>query len=159
MRCFMMVIALLMTLLLLPGIFAAQELQARFKIPLKENDRVLGSLSGNFAVYGRPYIAMYNNQGQKLWSRKLKNNIKPYLSDNGDFLALVTYADRSPTDLQAMKLEMFQPDGNRRWSISKPAATNFYIANNGMVIGVEGVPVFHRSVCTSMMPREIGLPP
>lgn len=137
---FLQAFTLLILILTLSEALKAQELQARFKIPLKENDRVLGTLEGNFVVYGKPYIAMYNNQGQKLWSRKLKNNVKPYLSDNGDFLALVTYADRSPTDLRAMKLEMFQPNGNRRYSISKPAATNYHISNRGMVIGVEGVP-------------------
>ncbi len=133
------VTALVLTILGLPRIALADRLESEFSIALNEKDRVLGSLEGNFLVYGRPYIAMYDNQGKKLFSRKLKNNVRPTLSPNGRFLGLVTYADRSPTDLKTVKLEVFDSNGKRRWKISKPAANMFYIADNGAVFGIEGV--------------------
>lgn len=117
----------------------AANLVSEFKLPLKENDRVLGSLAGNFLVYGRPTITMYNKQGAPVFSRKLTNNVKPTLSPSGNYLGLITYADRSPTDLKTMSFERFDEAGNSQWKLSKPEANAFMIADNGAVFGIEGI--------------------
>jgi len=114
-------------------------LASDFKILLKENDRILGSLRGNFLVYGRPNITMYNQQGEAVFSRKLTNNIKPTLSPNGKYMGLITYADHSPTDLNTMTFEKYDMAGKFLWKLSKPSANSFMIADNGAIFGIEGV--------------------
>jgi hypothetical protein len=114
-------------------------MDSEFKVALKEKDRVLGSLSGNFIVYGRPYVAMYNNRGKKIFSKKVKNNIKPTLSPNGKYFALTTYADRSPTDFKAVKFSMYDPAGKFLWKMDNPKPKTFYIADNGAIFGLDGV--------------------
>ena len=131
-------ILLLALMLALPA--AALELVSEYSIPLMEKDRVLGSLEGNYMVYGRPEIKMYNNRGKILFSKKLTNNVKPTLSPNGKYLGLVTYADHSPTDLKTVMLEMFDQAGKYRWKLDKPAANTFMIADNGAFFGIEGTP-------------------
>jgi hypothetical protein len=110
-----------------------------YKTPLKEKDRILGSMKENYLVYGRPNITMYSNTGQAVFSRKLKNNVKPTLSPNGKYLGLTTYADHSPTELRTLKFEMFDKVGNYRWKLVEPAANAFIIADNGAFFGIEGV--------------------
>jgi hypothetical protein len=82
---------------------------------------------------------MYNIQGNKLFSRKLKNNVKPTLSPNGKYLGLTTYADRSPTDLKTVKFEMHDQAGRLQWAMKDPTPNAFMIANNGAIFGIEGV--------------------
>lgn len=118
---------------------SAYGLTSEFSIKLKAKDRVLGSMEGNILVYGRPYITAYNNRGRQIFSRKLKNNIKPTVSPNGLILGLVTYADRSPTDLKTVKLEMFDRGGKFKWKLDKPKASTFQITNKGSFFGIEGV--------------------
>jgi hypothetical protein len=132
-------LATIFGILLLVGSSSALELDSEFSIPLKEKDRVLGSLKGNFAIYGRPRITMYNGRGKAIFSKKLKNNVKPTLSPGGKYLGLITYADRSPTDLKTMKLEIYDQSGQFIRKISKPAANSFHIMDDGCVYGVEGV--------------------
>lgn len=115
------------------------DLVSEFSIPLREKDRILGSLESNFLVYGRPTITMYNIRGKSLFSRKLTNNVKPTLSPNGKILGLITYADRSPTDLKTVKLEMFDQAGVFQWKMNNPAPNAFFIADNGAIFGIEGV--------------------
>jgi len=144
MNCYFIRNAVLLLTLLLIILMAipagALELVSEYSIPLKEKDRILGSLEGNYLVYGRPYVKMYNNRGKALFSKKLKNNVKPTLSPNGKYFGLITYADRSPTDLKTVKLEMFDQSGKFRWKIDKPAANAFLIADNGAFYGIEGTP-------------------
>jgi hypothetical protein len=132
-------LSLFLIIFLTPIPAEAVGLDSEFSIPLKEKDRILGSLEGNFLIYGRPTITMYNPRGKTLFSRKLKNNVKPTLSPNGKHLGLITYADHSPTDLKTLKLERYDHAGKYMWNISKPAANEFMIANNGAIFGIEGV--------------------
>ncbi len=117
----------------------AINLISEYRIPLKENDRILGSLKGNFLIYGRPQITMYNVRGKSVFSKKLTNNIKPTLSPNGKYLGLITYADHSPTDLHTTQFAMYDQAGKLQWKMSKPTPNTFLIANNGAIFGVEGV--------------------
>lgn len=115
------------------------DVKPEYTIPLDESDRVLGSLRGNFLVYGRPTITMYNTRGKPVFSRKLKNNVKPSVSPEGKFLALVTYADHSPTDLKTVKLELFDQAGRFKWKLSDPPPNTYYVTDFGSIIGIEGV--------------------
>ncbi len=117
----------------------ALDLVSEYSIKLDANDRVLGSLSENFLVYGRPQITLYNSRGRAIFSRKLANNVKPTLSPRGKYLGLVTYADRSPTDLKTVKLELFDQAGKSLWKLSDPAPNSFFITNQGTILGIEGV--------------------
>lgn len=132
-------LSLLLIISLAPVPAEAVNLVSEYSISLDEKDRVLGSMEGNFLVYGRPKITMYNTRGKKLFSRKLKNNVKPTLSANGKHLGLVTYADHSPTELKTLKLERYDHTGKYLWNIPKPAANEFLIANNGAIFGIEGI--------------------
>jgi len=124
----------------LSGTIAAEsDLELKYSVKLEEKDRILGDLTGNFLIYGRPYIKMYDHDGNRLFSRRLKNNVKPVLSPAGKYLALVTYADHSPTELKTIKLELYNPKGERLLKIDKPAATLFELSDKGWFIGVEGV--------------------
>ncbi len=114
-------------------------LDKEYSITLEEKDRVLGSLRGNYAVYGRPDLTLYDKGGREIFSRTLKNNVKPTLSPEGRYLALVTYADRSPTDLKTVKLEMFDSTGAFLWQMAKPSANTFHITDKGTIFGIEGV--------------------
>jgi len=114
-------------------------LDPEYTISLDESDRVLGSMRGNYIVYGRPNITMYSTLGKPIFSRKLKNNVKPSLSPEGKFLALATYADRSPTDLKTVKLEIFDQSGRFKWKLSDPPPNTFYITDIGSIIGIDGV--------------------
>jgi hypothetical protein len=117
----------------------AINLVSEYSIKLNANDRVLGSLSENFLVYGRPQITLYNSRGKAIFSRKLKNNVKPTLSPRGKYLGLVTYADRSPTDLKTVKLELYDQAGKSLWKMSDPAPNSFIITDQGTIFGIEGV--------------------
>ena len=117
----------------------ASDLTSLFTIKLDEKDRVVGSLKGNFLVYGRPMINVYDDRGRQLSSRKLKNNVKPVLSPDGQYLGLVTYSDRSPTDLKTINLEVFDPNMRLLWKLPRPQANTFLLADNGTVFGIEGV--------------------
>ncbi len=117
----------------------AINLVSEYSIKLDSNDRVLGSLSENFLVYGRPQITLYNSRGKAIFSRKLKNNVKPTLSPQGKYLGLVTYADRSPTDLKTVKLELFDQAGKSLWKMSDPAPNSFILTDQGTIFGIEGV--------------------
>lgn len=118
---------------------AAVELVSDYTIQIQPKARVLGSLTGKLLVYLRPHITMYNDQGKQIFSRKMKNNVKPTLSPNGEYLGLITYADRSPTDLKTVKLEMFDNRGKFKWKLDKPAANAFHITDHGSFFGIEGV--------------------
>ena len=108
-------------------------------IPLKEDDRVMGSLKGNFLIYDRSNVALYNQQGDKIFSKVIKNNTKPVMASNGNYLGLVTYDTRFPTALKTEKLEMYEPQGKFRWKLDNPAANSFVIADDGAIFGIEGV--------------------
>lgn len=118
---------------------AAIQLVSEYSIPLKEKDRVLGSLQGNFLIYSRPDITMYNTRGREVFSRKLKNNVIPTMSPGGRHLGLVTYNDHSPTDLKTVKFEMYDQAGRLRWKLSDPVPNTFFITDSGTIFGVEGV--------------------
>jgi len=115
------------------------DLVSEYSIPLKSDDRILGSLEGNYLVYGRPEITMYNARGRAVFSKKLKNNVKPTLSPGGNVLGLITYADHSPTDLKTSKLEIFDQAGRLQWQMADPAANAFFITDKGAIFGIEGV--------------------
>lgn len=117
----------------------ALKLEENYSIPLEKNSRVLGSLRNNYLIYTRPNIKMYNQRGRELFSRRLKNNVKPVLSPNGEHLGLITYADNSPTSLQTIKLELYDRNGKYRWKIDKPAPNEFMFTNSGRIFGIEGV--------------------
>jgi len=131
---------LLIALLWAGGSAEALDLVSEYKLPLKEKDRILGSLEGNYIVYGRPHITMYNNRGKAIWSRRLTNNIKPVLSPKGEHVALVKYADHSPTDLKTLEFARYDKAGNLLWKMDDPAPNQFMIADNGNIFGIEGVP-------------------
>jgi hypothetical protein len=118
---------------------ASFELETEYTIPLEETDRVMGSLEGNFMVYGRPKITLYHARGNPIFTKQVTNNVKPIMSPNGKYIGLVTYADKSPTDLKTLKLEMYDQAGKLQWQVAKPAPNTFFIANNGAIFGVEGV--------------------
>jgi len=124
---------------LIPVPAISADLVSEINIPLTEKDRVLGSLEGNFLIYGRPNITMYDQQGKAIFTRKLTNNIKPTLSPNGKYLGLITYADHSPTDLKTLAFERFDENGKFLWKLTKPDANTFMIADNGAIFGIEGV--------------------
>ncbi len=140
-------LAMALSFLLLPVIILclsstgarALTLDPEYTISLDESDRILGSLRGNYIVYGRPKIAVYNTRGRPIFSRELKNNVKPSLSPEGKFLALVTYADRSPTSLKTVKLEIFDGSGQFKWKLSEPPPNTYYITDKGSIFGIEGV--------------------
>ncbi len=117
----------------------ALELVSEYSIKLDAKDRVLGSLSENYLVYGRPQITLYNSRGRAIFSRKLTNNIKPALSPRGKYLGLVTYADHSPTDLKTTKLELFDQAGKSLWKLTNPEPNSFIITDKGTIFGIEGV--------------------
>ncbi|MCK5124981.1 MAG: hypothetical protein KAR42_01890 [candidate division Zixibacteria bacterium] len=108
-------------------------------IPLKEKDRVLGNMSGSIMVYGRPNITVYNSRLKAVFSKKVKNNIKPVFSDNGKSFALVTYHDNSPRTLRATKFANYDNRGKFKWHLPKPDATTFEFADNSYIFGIEGV--------------------
>lgn len=143
MRRFLIIIFLALSVsgvVLMPVEFLfASDLTSLFTIKLSEKDRVLGSLRGNILVYGRPMIKMYDDRGRQLFSRKLKNNVKPVLSLNGEYVGLVTYADKSPTDLKTARLEIFDSNMRLFWKALRPEANTFLIADNGVAFGIEGV--------------------
>jgi len=118
---------------------SALDLSTEFVIELKESDRVLGELEGNFLLYRKPDITMYNVRGNKLFTKKLKNNVRPVVSPNGKYVALVTFADHSPTDLKTASFEMYDQAGRQQWKMSQPAPNEFMIADNGAIFGIEGV--------------------
>ncbi len=114
------------------------ELKSVFVHKLEPKDQVLGDVTGNFIVYGRPHVSVFNAKGEALFSRKLTNNIKPAISDNGEFVGLATYADRNPTSLKTTDFALFNPSGSRIGHIDKPSANNFKIASNGTILATEG---------------------
>lgn len=118
----------------------AVELNLETSIKLEEQDRVYGSMEGNILVYGRPYIKIYNNRLKQLWSKKLKNNTKPVMSPNGEYLGLILYNDHSPTSLQTLRFSFYDSRGNFEWKLEKLPATTFSMADNGYIFGIEGVP-------------------
>lgn len=122
-----------------PRSLLASDLTSQFTIKLNEKDRVVGTLRGKVLVYGRPMIKMYDDRGRQLFSRKLKNNVKPVLSPDGGYVGLVTYADKSPTDLKTLQLEVFDPNLRLLWKLPRPKANTFLMADNGTVFGIEGV--------------------
>jgi hypothetical protein len=117
----------------------ALELVSEYSIKLDANDRVLGSLSDNYLIYGRPRITLRNSRGTAIFSRKLSNNVKPTLSPRGKYLGLVTYADHSPTDLKTLKLELYDRAGKLLWKMSDPEPNSFMITDQGTIFGIEGV--------------------
>ena len=119
--------------------YAAAEAISQYKIALKEKDKVTGTAKGNILVYGRPYVVMYDEMGKRLFSKKLKNNVKPTISMSGNYLGLTTFADRSPTDLKTVSFRVYNSSGNSLYKIPKPASHSFIIGNNGAVYGIEGV--------------------
>ncbi|MEE9441215.1 MAG: hypothetical protein V3V99_00915 [candidate division Zixibacteria bacterium] len=118
---------------------SALRLEKSYSILLEENSRVMGSMRDNYLVYSRPDIRMYNIRGREIFSRRLKNNVKPTISPNGEHLGLITYADNSPTSLQTIKLELFDRNGKYQWAINKPAPNDFILTNSGKIFGIEGV--------------------
>lgn len=119
--------------------YVAAEAVSQYKIALKEKDKIPGTGKGNILVYGRPYVVMYDETGKKLFSKKLKNNVKPTISMSGNYLGLITFADRSPTDLKTVSFRVYNSSGNSLYKIPKPASHSFIIGNNGAVYGIEGV--------------------
>jgi hypothetical protein len=117
----------------------ALNLLSEYSIKLDENDRVLGSLSENYLIYGRPQITLYNSRGRAIFSKKLTNNVKPTLSPRGKYLGLITYADRSPTDLKTVKLELFDQAGKFLWKMADPPPNSYFITDKGTIFGIEGV--------------------
>lgn len=115
------------------------DLTNQFNISLKEKDRVLGKTSENFAIYNRPDLTVYNSRGKLIYKKKLKNNVKPTLSPDGRILALVTYADRSPTSLKTTRLAIYDRSGKMKWKLDNPPANSFTITNYGTIFGLEGI--------------------
>jgi len=108
-------------------------------LPLKETDQILGSMRNNFLLYSKPYIRMYNSRLIELFSKKLSNNVKPTMSPNGQYLGLITYADRSPTDMRTVKFERYDRLGKFIWKMDNPAPNEFLLSNTGRIFGIEGV--------------------
>ncbi|MEZ5358733.1 MAG: hypothetical protein R3F48_07845 [Candidatus Zixiibacteriota bacterium] len=121
-------------------IASALELVQEESINLGDQDRVYGSMEGNFLVYGRPNIKIYNERLKQVWSKQLKNNTKPVMSPNGDYFGLVLYNDHSPTSLQTLRFSFYDSRGNLEWKLDKLPATTFEMADNGYIFGIEGVP-------------------
>lgn len=117
----------------------ALNLVSEYSIKLDENDRVLGSLGENYLIYGRPQITLYNSRGRAIFSKKLTNNVKPTLSPRGKYMGLITYADRSPTDLKTVKFELFDQAGKLLWKMSDPPPNSYFITDKGTIFGIEGV--------------------
>lgn len=117
----------------------ALNLVSEYSIKLDPNDRVLGSLGENFLIYGRPQITLYNSRGKPIFSRKLKNNVKPTLSPRGKYLGLITYADRSPTDLKTVQFELLDQAGKSLWKMADPEPNSYDITDQGTIFGIEGV--------------------
>ena len=133
-------VCLFLSLSLIPQAVFAIGLKAETSINLKDEDRVSGDMTGNILVYGRPNYTVYNYRLKPTHSQRLKNNVKPVISPNGQYLVLVTYNDHSPTTLQTNKIELYQPNGKFVWKLNKPEATTFELADNGNIYGIEGVP-------------------
>ncbi|MFH1699975.1 MAG: hypothetical protein ABIE07_05240 [Candidatus Zixiibacteriota bacterium] len=114
------------------------EIDKLYSIPLDKSGRVIGSLRGNYLIYTRPNIKMYNNSGREIFSRSLKNNVKPKLSPNGEQLGLITYADNSPTSIKTIKFELFDRNGKYQWAMDMPAPNDFILTNSGKIFGIEG---------------------
>lgn len=134
------IIVTVICIFLISQVAFAIELEKESSIKLEEQDRVYGSMEGNVLVYGRPYIKIYNNRLKQLWSKKLKNNTKPVMSPNGDFLGLILYNDHSPTSLQTLRFSFYDARGKFVWKLDKLPATTFKMADNGYIFGIEGVP-------------------
>jgi len=135
------VLLLSITTLILTGTAVnALDLIQQYTVSLDKKDRILGSMSGDYVVYGRPFIKVINNDGKQLFSKKLKNNVKPTVSPNGNYIGLATYTDRDPTNLRATRMDVYSSSGKYEYKINKPRATMFEIADNGRVFGIEGVP-------------------
>lgn len=115
------------------------ELVSEYSINVDENEKVMGSMQGNFLVYNRGFMALYNPMGKQAFSRKLKSTIKPVLSDNGKYLGLVTYSDKGVSDMKTLQLEMVDPMGKTIWKLANPPANSFVLADNGLIFGIEGV--------------------
>ncbi len=127
------------SLMLLGSSASALDLTKQFSIPLKKKARVLGETSDHFAIYNRPNLTIYNSRGKQIYKKSLKNNVKPSLSPDGRILALVTYADRSPTSLKTVKLSLYNQAGKFKWKLDNPPANSYTITNQGMIFGLEGI--------------------
>lgn len=118
---------------------SALKMVEEVSLPLKETDQILGSMRNNFLLYSKPYIRMYNSRLIELFSMKLSNNVKPTLSPNAEHLGLITYADRSPTDMRTVKFERYDRLGKFIWKMDNPAPNEFLLSNTGRIFGIEGV--------------------
>ncbi len=134
------VICIFVCNLFFPANLSAIGLQKETEISIPPKARVYGSMEGATLVYNRPNITVYNNRLKSLWSKKVKNNIKPAMSPNGEFIVLATYNDHSPTTLKIVKFDLYDSRGKYQWSLPKPEATLFELADNGYIFGIEGVP-------------------
>lgn len=126
-------------LLLLNTTVSSLSLVEQNSLPLEAKDRILGETSENFATYNRPNLIMYNSRGKVIYKKELKNNVKPSVSPDGRVLALVTYADRSPTSLKTVKLSLYDHQGKFKWKLDNPPASSFTITNQGTIFGLEGI--------------------
>lgn len=133
--------ALILGFLLLSasGVGAAFKFESQYKIPLTEDDHVYGSLKNNYLVYNRPQIILYGPDGNKLFTRKIEYSSRPVVSPNGKHIAVVTYDDKSPTDLRTLKIDFLDLAGKKQWTFNKPTPNTFMLADNGTIFGIEGV--------------------
>jgi len=133
---------LLMTALLLFGVSGARaafRFESQYKTTLTADDRVIGSLKGNYLVYDHPQITLYDPDGKKLFVKKIDYTARPILSPNGKHVAIVTYDSKSPTDLKTLRIDFLDLAGKKQWTFNKPTPNSFMLGNNGAIFGIEGV--------------------
>jgi len=114
---------------------------------LAANSHLMVNSTGAMITAGNRKVQFFDKNGQMKTSRRLRGNELVHLPSNGRVAGILRFHDNSPTSLQPVAFELYDINGKKIYTMSKPKFSSAIISPDGnTVVGVDGAAGLPESV-------------